>query len=225
MSSTKKPLVLSWSSGKDSAWALHRLASSPTHEVVGLLTTINETHERVAMHAVRDELLQRQARALGLPLHRVGLPHPCTNEIYEERMAAALKTLVDDGVRAMAFGDLFLEDVRAFRVQQLEGLPIEPVFPVWGLPTRELAREMVASGVEAIVTCLDPRVMPRELAGATYDASFLDRLPEPVDPCGENGEFHTFTIDGPAFSERMEVIVGETVEREGFVFTDVLPAN
>jgi uncharacterized protein (TIGR00290 family) len=213
--------LLCWSSGKDSAWTLKVLRQEGEVEVVGLLTTVNEAHDRVAMHAVRRELLEAQAEAARLPLSIVCIPHPCPNEVYEAAMARALEKARDEGVRVVAFGDLFLEDVRRYRETQLAGTGIRPLFPLWGRPTAELAREMIASGLRARLTCVDPRVMPNELAGCEFDQELLSRLPPGVDPCGENGEFHTFAWDGPMFSRPVPVTSGEIVEREGFVFADL----
>ncbi len=218
------PTWLSWSSGKDSTMALQRLRRDETVDVVGLLTTVNSTADRVAMHAVRRELLEAQAVALSLPLHVVDLPWPCPNGVYEERMAAALDAARAIGVQQVAFGDLYLEDVRRYREDAMAGTGLTPVFPLWGEPTDQLAREIVASGVRAVLTCVDPKQLPRELAGRWYDAELLADLPDGVDPCGENGEFHSFVVDGPGFAAPLDVVVGETVERDGFVFTDVLPA-
>lgn len=217
-----KKVLLAWSSGKDSAWALHLLRRDSSLEVAGLLTTFNEAFDRVAMHAVRRELVERQAEAAGLPLWTVGLPWPCTNEEYERRMAAACERAVGEGIEAVAFGDLFLEDIRAYREKQLAGTGLAPLFPVWRRDTDELAREMMAAGVEAIVTCVDPKKTPREMAGRVWDEHFLRGLPEGVDPCGENGEFHTFVYASPAFARTVDVSVGEVVERDGFVFADVV---
>ena len=214
-----------WSSGKDSLWALHVARQSGELEVVGLLTTITGTYARVSMHGVREELLEAQARALGLPVHRVLIPAQCSNEEYEAAMDRAVAEARAAGVRKMIFGDLFLPDVRAYRESRLKGTGIDPDFPLWGRNTAELAREMIAGGVRVYLTCLDPRKLPREMAGRAFDLSFLNDLPPDVDPCGENGEFHTFAWDGPGFARSIEVTVGETVEREGFVFTDVLPAR
>lgn len=213
--------LLSWSSGKDSAWTLHRLRSDDRFEVVGLLTTINQVHDRVAMHAVRCELLEEQAAAAGLPLHRVSIPSPCTNEEYEAAMAEAVQRAEAAGVECVAFGDLFLEDVRAYREAKLASTRLKPVFPLWGSDTRALADEMLSGGLRARVTCIDPRVMPRELAGRDYDRDFLALLPGDADPCGERGEFHTFAYGGPMFSRAIPIANGEVVEREGFVFADL----
>lgn len=213
--------ILSWSSGKDSAWALHLLRQDPSIEVVALVTTLNEAFDRVAMHAVRRELLEMQAAAVGLPLWTVPLPWPCPNEEYEARMSALCRRAVGAGVQAMAFGDLFLADIRAYRERRLAGTGLEPLFPVWQIPTRDLAREMIAAGLRAKITCVDPRVLPREFAGRDFDAQFLADLPLSVDPCGENGEFHSFVYDGPGFAHPVPVSVIETIERDGFVFSDL----
>jgi uncharacterized protein (TIGR00290 family) len=212
--------LLSWSSGKDSAWTLHVLRESAV-DVVGLVTTVNAAFARVAMHAVRETLLERQAEAAGIPLWKVPIPHPCPNEAYERAMAGVIERARSEGVGAMAFGDLFLAEIRAYRERQLAGTGIEPLFPIWGRPTDALAREMVAAGVRARITCVDPRQMPRRFAGRVFDAGFLDELPEGVDPCGERGEFHTFCYAGPMFARPIEVTLGEIAERDGFVFADL----
>ncbi|MDH3700230.1 MAG: adenine nucleotide alpha hydrolase [Alphaproteobacteria bacterium] len=219
----KPKLILCWSSGKDSAWALHRLRQQDDFDIIGLLTTINEAASRVAMHAVRESLLDRQAAAAGLPLLKVHIPHPCPNETYEQRMAEAVAEVRKIGVGAFAFGDLFLEDVRQYREKNLAGTGIEPVFPLWGLDTGELAREMVASGLAARITCIDPKQLDPAFAGRAFDAAFLDNLPDTVDPCGENGEFHSFAHRGPMFVRPIPITPGEIVERDGFVFADLLP--
>lgn len=218
---SRTPVLLSWSSGKDSAWSLVELRKNPELEVVGLLTTLNETHDRVAMHAVRRELLEAQADAADLPLWTIELPWPCPNGEYEKRMASAVSRAVGEGIREMAFGDLFLEDIRAYREEKLEGTGLKPRFPLWNRPTAELAREMLDGGLEAVLTCVDPKQASPELVGAAYDAELLARLPETVDPCGENGEFHTFVHAGPMFSAPIRIEVGESVERGGFHFADV----
>jgi len=215
-------VLLSWSSGKDSAWALHVLRKDPQVEVVGLLTTVNTTHGRVAMHSTRLELLRAQAQALGLPLHIVPLPWPCSNEVYEAAMRKAIEDALEHGVTHIAFGDLFLEDVRAYRVKQLEGSGLEPLFPIWHEPTGPLARRMIDAGLQAVITCIDPKKLPRSFAGRRFDHALLDELPQGVDPCGENGEFHTCVLAGPMFREPLHAAVGETVERDGFVFVDLL---
>ena len=213
-------ILMSWSSGKDSAWALHVLRQQGTPPAA-LLTSINETADRVSMHAVRSDLLRAQADATGLPLITVPLPFPCTNDIYEQRMGAAVRDAVAQGFSHVAFGDLFLEDVRRYREERLAGSGLAPLFPLWGLPTDRLARDIIAGGIEARITCIDPRVMPRRFAGRAYDEALLDSLPEGIDPCAERGEFHTCVVNGPMFSTRVDAQVGETVERDGFVFTDL----
>ncbi len=215
---------LSFSSGKDSAWALHRLLSRDDVRVSGLFTTVNEAFERVAMHAVRRELLVRQAAAARLPLHVVDIPSPCSNEIYEERMGRLVERARADGVETMAFGDLYLEDIRAYREDRLSGTGIAPLFPLWGEPTYELARAMIRGGLVAHLTCVDPRKLPPSFAGRRFDEELLAELPESVDPCGENGEFHTFVSAGPMFAEPIPIALGAVVERDGFVFADVVPA-
>ncbi|HYP88052.1 MAG TPA: hypothetical protein VEQ59_07855 [Polyangiaceae bacterium] len=214
--------LLSWSSGKDSAWALHVLRQSSDLEVVGLLTTVNQAADRVAMHAVRSELLRAQADAAGLPLHTVPIPSPCSNEQYEAAMASAIERARRDGVTAMAFGDLFLEDVRRYRVEQLAGSGIRPVFPLWGAPTGVLVREMLDAGLRARLTCVDPKQLAVDFVGRELDAALLAELPAPVDPCGERGEFHTFAYDGPMFSRRLPIQSGVVIERDGFAFADLL---
>jgi uncharacterized protein (TIGR00290 family) len=216
---------LSWSSGKDSAWALHLLRKSPEFEVVGLLTTVNEVADRVAMHAVRSELLRAQADAAGLPLHPVPIPSPCSNAQYEAAMVVAIERAKADAVTVMAFGDLFLEDIRRYRVEKLAGTGITPVFPVWGVPTDLLARDMLAAGLRARLTCVDPKQLAVEFVGREFDAALLDELPKTVDPCGERGEFHTFAYDGPMFRRRIDVRGGAIVERGGFAFADLLLAE
>jgi len=216
-------VLLSWSSGKDSAWALHVLRKDPQVEVVGLLTTVNTTHGRVATHSTRLELLRAQAQAVGLPLHIVPLPWPCSNEVYEAAMRKAIEEGVRRGATHIAFGDLFLEDVRAYRVKQLEGCGLEPLFPIWHEPTGPLARQMIDAGLQAVITGIDPKKLPRSFAGRRFDRALLDELPHDVDPCGENGEFHTCVLAGPMFREPLRAVAGETVERDGFVFADLLP--
>jgi uncharacterized protein (TIGR00290 family) len=211
---------MSWSSGKDSAHALAAVRRAGELDIVGLVTTVSAAYDRVAMHAVRRALLERQAAALGLPLQVVELPTPCTNEVYEAQFGAALARAVADGITHVVFGDLFLADVRAYRERQLAAHGLTPVFPLWLRDTRELAGEMVASGLRAHLTCVDPRVLDRSFAGRVFDASLLADLPASVDPCGERGEFHTFVTHSPAFSAPIEVSVGEIVERDGFVFAD-----
>jgi len=213
-------ILLSWSSGKDSAWSLHVLRQQG-RDVAGLLTSLNETAGRVSMHGVREEILRAQADAAGLPLTTIPLPWPCTNEIYEARLRVAVDRAVADGFTHVAFGDLFLEDVRQYREDKLAGTGLTPVFPLWGIPTPQLAREMIAGGIRARISTLDPRVMPRELIGAEFDAALLSALPPSVDPCAERGEFHTCVTGGPMFSRALDVERGEVVEREGFVYGDL----
>jgi uncharacterized protein (TIGR00290 family) len=217
-------ILLSWSSGKDSAWSLHVLRQRGEHEVVGLLTTFNEEADRVAMHAVRHELVERQAAAAGLPLWAVPLPWPCSNEQYEALMAQACAKAVAEGIEGVAFGDLFLEEVRAYREQQMKDSGLRPVFPVWGSPTRALAEEMIACGTRAKLTCVDTGKLDRSFAGREFDGELLSALPENVDPCGERGEFHSFVYAGPMLEGVVEVAVGETVVRDQFVFADLIPS-
>jgi uncharacterized protein (TIGR00290 family) len=217
--------LLSWSSGKDCAFALHVLRQTPGVEVVGLLTSVNEAFDRVAMHGVRRSLLEAQAEAAGLQLHVVTIPFPCPNDVYEARMAAFVEKAQDDGVEAMAFGDLFLEDVRAYREARMAGTGITPMFPLWGRNTADLAREMIRVGLETRIVCLDPRALDRSLIGRAFDADFIAALPAGVDPCGENGEFHTFAHAGPMFRAPIAIRSGEVVERDGFVYGDVMPAE
>jgi uncharacterized protein (TIGR00290 family) len=214
---------LAWSSGKDSAWALHTVRLAGEFDVVALLTTVNRTHARVAMHAVRESLLEMQAAVAGLPLAKVAIPSPCSNEIYESAMAEAMARASHEGVRHVIFGDLFLEDIRAYREKQLARCGMTPLFPLWGKPTRALAENMIAGGLRAYLTCVDPRRLERGFAGRRFDAELLADLPRQVDPCGENGEFHTFACAGPMFSAEVPVRAGEIVERDGFVFADLLP--
>ena len=221
---SRSKLLLSWSSGKDSAWALHRLLQGDEFEVVGLVTTVNQRFQRIAMHAVREVLLERQAASAGLPLWKIPIPHPCSNECYAKAMTRLLERVRYEGVSVMAFGDLFLEEIRRYREDQLEGQGIAPVFPLWGLSTAELAGEMVAAGLGARITCIDPKQIPRRFVGREFDAELLEELPAGVDPCGEHGEFHTFAHRGPMFREPVPVKPGVVEEREGFVFADLLPA-
>jgi uncharacterized protein (TIGR00290 family) len=219
-----KPILLSWSGGKDCAWALHLLRQNPEYEVVALLTTINQQFSRVAMHGFRESLLDQQAEATGLPLWKVPLPWPCSNDHYESAMATACARAVDEGLHGIAFGDLFLEDVRTYRIEKLAPTGLIPLFPCWGLPTAELARTMIASGVKARLTCVDPRQLNPTFAGRAFDAQLLADLPATADPCGERGEFHSFVHAGPMFSHTISIRAGETVERDGFIYADLLPA-
>jgi uncharacterized protein (TIGR00290 family) len=222
--SDKPQALLCWSSGKDSAWTLHVLRQRREVDVVGLLTTINDVHARVAMHAVRLALLEAQAEAVGLPLWKVPIPNLCSNQEYETAMGEAMKRALAAGVTVMAFGDLFLEDIRRYREQQLAGTGLTPIFPIWGLPTAALARDMVAAGLQARLTCVDPKQLPGPFAGREFDAALLRDLPAGVDPCGERGEFHTFAYAGPMFQRPLPLRSGEIVERDGFVFADLLMA-
>jgi uncharacterized protein (TIGR00290 family) len=220
-------VLLSWSSGKDSAWALHLLRREPQVELVGLLTTFNTTADRVAMHAVRRELVAAQAAAAGLPLWEVELPWPCATEDYERLMSAAIARARAAGVTHVAFGDLYLADVRAYRERQMAGTGIEPLFPLWATPesTPALARRMLAAGLRATLTCVDTRQLAGDFVGREFDAALLAELPAAVDPCGERGEFHTFCWAGPMFERPIAVRAGEVVEREGFRFADLLPVD
>lgn len=215
-------VLLSWSSGKDSAYALHALRRDGCN-VAGLLTTVNEAAGRVAIHGVRRELLEMQAAAAATPLWTVPLPYPCSNEIYESRMAAALARAAEQGFSHVAFGDLFLQDVRQYREEQLGGTGLVPLFPLWNRPTAALAREMLGAGVRAKLSCIDPRVLDRSFAGREFDDALLDALPPAVDPCAERGEFHTFAYDGPMFAQPIVLGTGIVVERDGFVFADLVP--
>ena len=221
--STRKQALLSWSSGKDSAWALHALRGRSDIEVVGLLTTFNAAFGRVAMHAVREELVEQQAEAVGLPLWRVPLPWPCPNDAYETAMETALEPVLEAGINHVAFGDLFLEDIRSYREERMAAIGMTPVFPLWGRETRSLASEMVGAGQRAIVVCVDPSKLDAGFAGREFDTEFLADLPPEVDACGEYGEFHTLAYAGPEFRRPLQVQRGEIVARDGFVFADVLP--
>ncbi len=229
--SPQKPLprprrvALSWSSGKDSAWALHLLRQTAGIEIAALITTFNCAVGRVAMHAVRRGLVEIQAARVGLPLWSVNLPWPCSNTVYESLMADVYRRAARAGVTAVAFGDLFLEDIREYRERQMAAAGLEPLFPVWRIPTGQLASEMIRAGVKAKVTCVDSSKLDSSYAGREFDTRFLDSLPQKCDPCGENGEFHTFVYDAPVFAAPIHVQTGEIVERDGFVFADVLPSG
>jgi uncharacterized protein (TIGR00290 family) len=218
-----KKVLLSWSSGKDSAWTLHLVRRHTDLQVAALVTTFNSEANRVAMHAVRRTLVESQAERTRLPLWAVELPWPCSNSEYEDRMRVVCQRATAEGITAMAFGDLFLQDVRDYRLRQLQGTGIEPLFPVWGIPTRKLGLDMIAAGLKAKITCVDPSKLAKSFAGLDYDETLLKALPQGIDPCGENGEFHTFVHDAPVFSSPIEVRSGEVVERDGFVFADLLP--
>ena len=224
MSTRREPVVLCFSGGKDSSLTLHELRRDDRFEVVGLVTTVTEGYDRISMHGVRRSLLREQAASIGLPLTEVTIPPKASNEIYERAMGEAFGRFRKDGIRRVAFGDLFLEDVRDYRLRQLGALGLECVFPLWGRPTAALARAFVNDGFRARIVCLDPAALDPSFAGRPFDDDFLADLPESVDPCGENGEFHTFVFDGPIFRRPLAVSVGEVVERDGFWFCDLLPA-
>ncbi len=216
--------VASWSTGKDSTLALHEVLRLGEVEIVGIMTTITSSFGRVSMHGVREALLDQQAEALGLRCWKVPIPSPCPNEVYEREMGRVLGEIKQLGVSAVVFGDLFLEDIRRYRETRLAEVGMHGIFPLWGRKTDDLAREMIAVGIRATLTCVDPRKLDRSFAGRSFDATLLEALPEGVDPCGENGEFHTFAWGGPDFRRSIPVAVGEVVDRDGFVFADVLPA-
>ncbi|HEY6467070.1 MAG TPA: hypothetical protein VIY69_13815 [Candidatus Acidoferrales bacterium] len=215
---------LAWSSGKDSAWALHVVREAGQFEITALLTTVNSTYERVAMHAVRESLLEMQAEATDLPLVKVPIPSPCPNDVYERAMSNAMARARNEDVYHVIFGDLFLEDIRAYREKHLTACGMMPVFPVWRRDTRALADEMLAGGLSAYITCIDPRKLSPLFAGRPFDAQLVASLPPDVDPCGENGEFHTFACAGPMFRHPIAVNPGQVVHRDGFIFADLLPA-
>ncbi|MCK4508947.1 MAG: adenine nucleotide alpha hydrolase [Desulfuromonadales bacterium] len=217
--------VVSWSSGKDCAFALHQVRTEGRVEVVGLLTTLNEENDRIAMHGVRKELLQMQLKALDLPAEMVMLPMPCDDESYRQRVGLAVERLRERGVQQVVFGDLFLEDIRQYREEQMQGSGLDPVFPLWQRDTGQLCRDMVNSGLQAVVTCVDQRVLSAEYLGRRYDHQFLDDLPADIDPCGENGEFHTLVTAGPMFSQPIAVQIGEKIFRDDFAFIDVRPVG
>lgn len=219
----KKRVMLSWSSGKDAAWTLYTLQQDPNIEIVGLFTTTNEKFDRVAMHSTRASLLQLQAEAAGLRLIKIPLPWPCTNKQYEKIMNNFIKEVEPLNIDAFAFGDLYLESVRDYRINALKDTGIEPIFPIWLLPTDQLAEKMIDSGLKTVLTCINPKVTPLSFAGRDFDYSLLNDMPEGMDPCGENGEFHTFVYEGPMFNKPIPIVKGEVVERDGFVFADVLP--
>lgn len=217
-------MLLSWSGGKDSALALYRLRQNRAEDIVGLLTTVTEDYNRISMHGVRRELLVKQAESLGLHVTEVMIPRESTNAVYEERMRSTLTRLRDDmGIRAVAFGDLFLQDIRAYREERMSELSLDAEFPLWGADTGELAREFISAGFKAVICCVDPRQLDADYCGAEYDLNFLESVPPTVDPCGENGEFHTFVYDGPIFNRKIDHSIGEKVLRGGFHYSDILP--
>jgi uncharacterized protein (TIGR00290 family) len=223
MSAPRPKALIAWSSGKDSAWALHEVRRAGTVDVVGALTTVTDTFARVSIHGVREELLRAQLAAAGLRATLVQIPYPCPNEAYERAMTAAMDEARANGITHVVFGDLFLEDVRAYRETRLAAVGMTPVFPLWHRPTDRLAREMIAAGVEARLVCVDLKKLPKSFAGCRYDSALLENLPAGTDPCGERGEFHSFVAAGPMLSRPVAVTVGETVEREGFAYTDLQP--
>jgi uncharacterized protein (TIGR00290 family) len=225
----KKKILLAWSSGKDSAWALHVLRQQNQYEIAGLMTTLNAAFDRVAMHSTRRALVEMQAEAAGLPLIVAPIPWPCSNAEYEAAMKRVCDKALADGITAIAFGDLFLADVRVYRERQLKDTGLEPLFPIWGIPTQELAQQMISAGLRAKLVCVDPKQLPSSFLGRNFDQALLRDLPAGVDPCGENGEFHSFVYAGPMFdskifSREIPIVTGEKVERDGFWFCDVLPA-
>ena len=220
-----EPILFCWSGGKDSVLALHALLRQGDVRVSALLTTVTEGYDRISMHGVRRELLRRQAESLRLPLHEVFIPPKCGNPIYEARMEEALLLYREQGIRRVTFGDIFLEDLRVYREKNLARVEMQALFPLWRRDTRELIREFHAFGFRAVAACIDPKVLDASFAGRELDASFFADLPPGVDPCGENGEFHTFVFDGPIFARPVEFTVGEVVQRDSFVFCDLLPGK
>lgn len=221
----KRKTLMSWSSGKDSAWALHTLQQDPDIDVVGLFCTVNKAFDRVAMHGVRIELLQKQAASIGLPLEILEIPFPCSNSDYEHIMGQFVSRAQEQHIEHFAFGDLFLEDIRHYREEKLKDSGITAIFPVWGIPTDTLSQTMIDNGLKTVITCIDPEQISEDFAGREYDEAFLASLPKGVDPCGENGEFHSFVFAGPMFKEKIDIRVGDIVHRDGFVFADVLLAG
>lgn len=215
--------LISWSSGKDSAWTLHVLRQDPTIEVVGLLCTVNKVFDRVTMHGVRVELLRQQAKSANLPLYIIDIPNPCNNIEYISAMTSFILKAKNEGIECVAFGDLYLENVRSYRENFLKGTGITPIFPIWGFSTNTLSRKMISEGLKAIITCVNPKRLAKEFAGREYCESFLNDIPENIDPCGENGEFHSFAFDGPMFQNPIKIILGEIIYRDGCCFADLLP--
>jgi uncharacterized protein (TIGR00290 family) len=221
----KPKALIAWSSGKDSAWALHEVRLAGDYDVVGALTTVTETFKRVSMHGVREDILYAQHTAAGLPSVIVPIPYPCPNDTYEARMAAALADAKAQGITHVIFGDLFLEDVRNYRIEKLAGTGIVPLFPLWQRPTDALARQMIDAGVETYLVCVDLKQLPKSFAGRRFDRALLADLPSGIDPCGENGEFHSCVVAGPMFDRRIDATVGDTIERDGFAYTDLIPST
>jgi uncharacterized protein (TIGR00290 family) len=221
----KKKTLLSWSSGKDSAWALHLLQQDPKIELLGLFTVMNQKYSRVSMHATRLEMLQRQTEAVGLPIETISLPDPCTNEQCDAIMQHFVTESASKRIECMAFGDLFLEDVRKYRENQLKGTGIDPLFPLWGIPTRDLAEQMLSAGLEAYVSSVDLKKLPSRFAGQKWSRNLIAEFPKDYDPCGEHGEIHTVVVGGPMFRKTIPVRVGEIVQRNGFAYADIIPMN
>jgi uncharacterized protein (TIGR00290 family) len=221
----KKKTLISWSSGKDSVWALHLLQQDPGIELLGLFTAMNQKYSRVSMHATRLEMLQRQAEAVGLPIETISLPDPCTNEQYDAIMRPFVTEFANKGIECLAFGDLFLEDIRKYRENQLKGTGIEPLFPLWGIPTSDLAEQMLSAGLEAYVSSVDLNKLPSHFAGQKWSRDLIAEFPKDCDPCGENGEIHTVVVGGPMFRNTILVRVGDVVNRNGFAYADIIPVN
>ncbi|MBW1650391.1 MAG: diphthine--ammonia ligase [Deltaproteobacteria bacterium] len=220
----RKKALMSWSSGKDSAWALYELQQKWNMEIdlVGLFCTVNKEFDRVAMHGVRVELLRKQAKSIGLPLKIIEIPYPCSNAEYEKIMRQFVKRAKKDNIEYVAFGDLFLQNVRNYREEKLKDSGIKPIFPIWGMPTDKLSREMIKGGLKTVITCIDSKQIPTKFIGKEFDENFLDSLPDITDHCGENGEFHSFVFDGPMFKEQIEIVLGDIIHRDDFVFADIL---
>ncbi len=216
-----KKTFISWSSGKDSAWALHVLQQDPTVDIVGLFCTVNKVFDRVTMHGVRSELLKQQAENINLPLYIIDIPYPCNNADYVAIMTAFIMKTKKEGIECFAFGDLFLENIRSYREARLKGTGIIPLFPIWGIPTATLSRQMIASGLKAVITCVDQKQLSKNFSGKEYNTFFLNEIPMTVDPCGENGEFHSFAFDGPMFQKPIDILLGETIHRNYAYFTDI----
>lgn len=221
----KRKTLMSWSSGKDSAWALQQLLKNPDYVVVGLFSTINKNVDRVAMHGVRVELLKAQANSIGLPVEIIELPDPCSNDDYENIMNAFIDKAKADNIECIAFGDLFLKEIRKYREDQLRDSGIEAIFPIWGIPTSELSNILIENGIKTIISCVDSEQIPEDFAGKNYNHDFLESLPASADPCGENGEFHSFVYNGPMFKEAIKITVGEKYKKDQFVFVDLLPTT